>query len=431
MNRSGFPFLRCVLLAGMLLGVLTARAWQRGQPAPAQAAADWPDLALGEFITGLKQPTFLTHANDASGRLFVTEQAGIIRIIQDGVVLERPFLDIRPLVSLGGERGLLSMAFAPGCPSPGHFYINYTDNEGDTVVARYQVSDDPNRADPASADPILTIDQPSSNHNGGQLAFGPDGYLYIGMGDGGDAGDPDNYAQRPQTLLGNILRIDVESEPVSAEPMYNIPDSNPFVNTPGYRPEIWALGVRNPWRFSFDRQTGDMYMADVGQGRYEEVNVQPASSQGGENYGWSCKEGFEDYASTVVESCDTLDLTPPVHAYDRSQGDQSVTGGFVYRGTDYEAMQGIYFYGDFVSGRIWGLQPTTDGWTNRLLLETGSSYDISSFGEDQAGNLYVVLLGSDAVAPLIDAADPREEPGPLPERGDEQVFLPLVQSCVP
>lgn len=344
----------------------------------------WPEVYLTSPVRGLDKPVHITHAGDGSGRLFVVERDGRIQIVENGVVSSTPFLDITSRVgSQGYEQGLLSVAFPPDYATSGYFYVNYTDTSGDTVVARYQVDpNDANLADPNSEEVLLTVDQPYANHNGGQLGFGPnDGYLYIGMGDGGAGGDPQNRAQNPNSLLGKMLRIDVES---GANP-YAIPASNPYTQTNGYRGEIWALGLRNPWRFSFDGQTGDLYIGDVGQNTYEEVDYQPASSAGGEDYGWRCKEGFHDF--NMTGDCSTLVLEPPVVEYDHSQGDCSITGGMVYRGLLDHRMQGIYFYGDYCSGRIWGLARDSAGWQNTLLYD--APFDISSFGEDEAGNLYV------------------------------------------
>jgi len=315
----------------------------------------------------------------------VVEQAGRIRILDNGVVLPSPFLDISAKLVCCGEQGFLSVAFPPGFASKKHFYVNYTRTpDGATVVARYRVSAvNANVADPASEEVILTIPQPFSNHNGGQLAFGPDNNLYIGMGDGGSGGDPLNNGQSPGTLLGKILRIDVESGAVP----YGIPPTNPFLGIAGYREEIWALGVRNPWRFSFDRLTGDLYIGDVGQGAVEEVDVQPAGSPGGRNYGWNIMEGGGCYNSAT---CNAAGLTLPVATYDHSQG-CSVTGGVVYRGAALPALQGIYFYGDYCSGRIWGLRMRDAAWETAVLSVPGApSMNITTFGEDEAGNVYVV-----------------------------------------
>jgi hypothetical protein len=283
--------------------------------------------------------------------------------------------------------------------SPQHFYIDYTDSNGDTVIARYQVSSDPNRADPDSAEVLLTIAQPYANHNGGQLAFGPDGYLYIGMGDGGSAGDPQNNAQNPGVLLGKMLRIDTETEPADTSRPYAIPATNPYIQTEGYRPEIWALGLRNPWRFSFDRATGDLYIGDVGQNEYEEIDFQPAESDGGENYGWRCKEGFHDFN---MAGCEGKQMVLPVVEYRNSGYDCSVTGGFVYRGGVYERMQGVYFYGDYCSGKIWGLQQQDGEWINRLLLESSAGRRLTTFGEDEQGNLYIADLEGGTIMQLVD-----------------------------
>lgn len=380
---TSFPWrvamiLLLAVVGGWLLGL---EAFGRPAATAAPKLTGWPTLSLTEVVTGLDDPVHITHAGDGSGRLFVVERAGRIRIIKDGALVSTPFLDISARVgSQGSEQGLLSVAFPPAYATDGAFYVNYTDTAGDTVVARYRVTANPDVADPNSEEIVLTVDQPYGNHNGGQLAFGPnDGYLYIGMGDGGSAGDPQNYAQDPNSLLGKMLRVD----PVTTD-TYTIPPDNPFVDDPGTRDEIWALGLRNPWRFSFDRQTADLYIGDVGQGSYEEIDFQPASSTGGENYGWRCKEGFHDF--NMSGDCPSLTLEPPIREYDHSQG-CSVTGGFVYRGLNYCTMQRVYLYGDFCSGRIWGLQREGSTWENQLLLDT--TLNISTFGEDEAGNLYV------------------------------------------
>jgi len=314
----------------------------------------------------------------------VVEQAGRIRILDNGVVLPSPFLDISAKLVCCGEQGLLSVAFPPGFAAKRYFYVNYTrKTDGATVVARYRVSaGDPNAADNTIEDVILTIPQPFANHNGGQLAFGPDNNFYIGMGDGGSGGDPQNNGQSPGTLLGKILRIDVES---GATP-YGIPPGNPFVGVAGYRPEIWALGVRNPWRFSFDRGTGDLYIGDVGQGNFEEIDFQPAGDPGGQNYGWNIMEGDRCYPVGTV-GCNRTGLALPIFVYDHSLG-CSVIGGHVYRGSAFPFLQGVYLFGDFCSGRIWGIRKNGAGWDNALLADT--TLTITTFGEDESGNVYVV-----------------------------------------
>jgi glucose/arabinose dehydrogenase len=354
-----------------------------------------PQLSLVPIAGGFSHPVHITNAGDGSGRMFIVEQGGLIKIIKNGSSLPTPFLDVSSLlISSTGEQGLLSVAFPPGYADKKYFYIDYTGTEGigDTVIARYHATADPDIADPASAQTLLVVVQPFTNHNGGQLAFGPDGYLYIGMGDGGSAGDPLNNAQNPLSLLGKILRIDVEP---NLDP-YISPPSNPFIGNAGYRSEIWALGLRNPWRFSFDRQTGDLYIADVGQDLYEEVNVQPAVSTGGENYGWNIMEGFHCYNSA---SCNQSGLTLPVVEYGHSQGDCSITGGFVYRGGEFSALQGVYIYGDYCSGRIWGLRRAGGAWENKLMLD--STLLISTFGEDEAGNLYVADYATGDIYKII------------------------------
>ena len=330
-------------------------------------------------------PIQIINAGDGSGRLFVIEQKGRIRIISDGALLPTPFLDISEQVSCCIEQGLLGLAFPPDYAEKQYFYVNYTNTEGDTEIARYRLTSDPNVADPGSAETILKIDQPHKIHNGGHMAFGPrDGYLYIGTGDGGAQGDPENLAQDPSTLLGKMLRIDVES---GISP-YAIPDDNPFVQTAGYRGEIWALGLRNPWGFAFDQQTGDLYIGDVGLIEFEEINYQPASSKGGENYGWAILEGIHChvalYEPTVL--CDVEGLTQPVAEYPHTQG-CAVIGGPVYRGTRSTSMEGIYFYADFCSGRIWGLRPIEDKWESALLYD--APFQITAIGEDEDGNLFV------------------------------------------
>lgn len=354
-------------------------------------------LEFTPVATGLNNPTHMTHAGDGSDRLFVVEQSGVIRIVQNGQTLATPFLNISNRVGSGGERGLLSLAFPPDYATKGYFYVNYTDLAGDTVISRYRLSNDVNRADPNSEEIILKIDQPFSNHNGGQIAFGSDGYLYIGMGDGGSSGDPQNNAQNPAALLGKMLRIDVETDITP----YAIPTNNPFLiasdPTNNTRDEIWASGLRNPWRFSFDRLTGDLYVADVGQNAFEEVNFQSVGSPGGENYGWRILEG----SSCFNGDCNTPGLTRPVAEYDHTQG-SSVTGGFVYRGKAEPNLQGAYLYGDFISGRIWGLQRQGAEWENVLLTDT--DFGISSFGEDEAGNLYVVDYFAGAVYQIEDTS---------------------------
>lgn len=337
------------------------------------SAATFPDANAYEWqmiASGLTRPVDLQA--DGSGRLFIIEKAGRIRILQDGQLLDEPFLDITERVgSNGNEQGLLGLAFHPQYVDNGRFFVNYTDTNGDTVIARYQAASDQNRADPNTEVKLIGVDQPFANHNGGVLAFGPDGYLYAGLGDGGSAGDPMENGQNTDTLLGKILRIDVDS----AEP-YSIPADNPFGN------EIWAYGLRNPWRLSFDQSTGDLYIGDVGQGRWEEIDFLPAGSAGGANFGWDFREGAHEYEGAGPEG-----MIDPVAEYSHQEGGCSVTGGYVYRGSMPE-WNGIYFYGDYCTGMIWGLIRANDGWQKQLLFDMDVT--ITSFGQDEAGEIYLV-----------------------------------------
>lgn len=359
--------------------------------------AGWPGISLSPVAGGFIQPLHVTHAGDNTGRLFVVEQGGRIRILDNGTLLPTPFLDITARVLSGGEQGLHSVAFPPGYAAKRYFYVHYTapppaapPPAGINVVARYRLlPGDNNAADPASEEILLTIPQPFSNHNGGLLLFGPDGFLYIGKGDGGSGGDPFGNAQnlilRPDNaaLLGKMLRIDTESAAVP----YGIPANNPFVGNAQIPPEIWASGLRNPWRFSFDRLTGDLYIGDVGQNAIEEIDFQAAASAGGENYGWDIMEGLSCFEGL---GCNGPGLALPIAQYDHTLGECSVTGGFVYRGASFPALQGIYLYGDFCTGRIWGSrQQGAIRETEVLLLPSAPAVGISSFGEDEAGEIYL------------------------------------------
>lgn len=351
-------------------------------PCSVQFPATIPQLELQKLADGFTRPVYLTHAGDGSGRLFVVEQAGRILIVRDGKALSTPFLDIRDRIESGGEKGLLSVAFHPQYRENGRFFVNYTARkEGalKTIIAEYRVSSNsPDLADRTERI-ILEIEQPFGNHNGGLNKFGPDGFLYIGLGDGGAAGDPFNNAQNLETLLGKILRIDIEQDP------YAIPQDNPFVGRANAQGEIWAYGLRNPWRFSFDRCTGRLLLGDVGQNRIEEIDL----IEKGKNYGWRIMEGSQCYDPQTL--CNTQGLELPIAEYDHSLG-CSVTGGYVYRGTQYPALVGHYLFGDYCSGRIWSLAQDASGrWTMRQLVD--SPFSISSFGEDEQGELYVVHYG--------------------------------------
>ncbi len=343
-------------------------------------------LTLEPIATGLTRPVDIAHAGDGSGRLFLVQQGGRVLIHDGSGVLPTPFLDIGSLISCCGERGLLGLAFHPSYASNGFLFVFYTNTFGAAVVARYQVSSNPNLADAGSANILLTVPQPETNHNGGQLRFGPDGYLYIALGDGGGGGDPWNNGQNTNTLLGTILRIDVDG----GTP-YAIPSGNPFVGVSGTLPEIWAYGLRNPWRFSFDRQTGDMFIADVGQGAREEVSFQPAGSPGGENYGWNVLEGSRCYPPQTT-SCDSSSTVLPIIEYGHGNGDCSITGGFRYRGAQLPPLSGRYLYADFCTGRIWTSTEAGATWTSYEGLDTTARF--STFGEDEAGELYIADLTS-------------------------------------
>lgn len=345
-------------------------------PAP-QPSETWPPtIVLQQIADGFDRPLHVTHAGDGSGRLFVVEKVGRIKIVRDGQVAPEPFLDITDRVgSRANEQGLLSVAFHPRYRENGWLFVNYTDNDGDTVVSRFNATGD--RADPGSEQVVLTIEQPFANHNGGLVVFGPDGMLYIGMGDGGSAGDPLGAGQDRSTLLGKILRINVEDLP------YTIPPDNPWADGVGGRQENWVIGVRNPWRFSFDRATGDLFVADVGQNRLEEVHLLRAGQIAGANLGWNVMEGDECFRR---DNCERSAFDLPIDVYPHSLG-CSVTGGHVYRGVAFPTLQGVYVFGDFCSGRIWGLRPSGAEWERVELLQSG--LQIASFGEDETGELYV------------------------------------------
>ncbi len=367
-----------VLLAALLLAPSGSGAGARGLEQAAQAL---PEIRLARVVGGLAAPVYVTHAGDRSGRLFVVEQAGVIRVIRDGRLLTRPFLDISARVISGGEMGLLSVAFHPRYASNGRFFVNYTANGNRlrTVIAEYRVSDDPNVAQRTER-VLLEIDQPYRNHNGGLSLFGPDGMLYIGMGDGGSGGDPHNNGQRLDTLLGKLLRIDVDG----ATP-YRVPPDNPFAGRAGARDEIWAYGLRNPWRFSFDRGSDRLFLADVGQNAWEEIDL----IERGGNYGWRIMEGAHCFQPQ--NGCDRSGLILPIAEYGR-EGGCSVTGGYVYRGSRIRELVGRYLFADYCSGRLWALTEGPSGrWTVSTLLDTGLR--VSSFGEDQQGDLYIVDHG--------------------------------------
>ncbi len=355
-------------------------------------------ISAEPFIGDLTRPVFVTDAGDGTNRLFIVEQSGRILIAENGRLSAEPFLDIRDKITTrGNEQGLLGLAFHPDFKNNGLFYVNYSRvGNGDNVIAEYKVTSDANAADPNSAKTLLTIPGLEPNHNGGMLAFGPDGYLYIGAGDGGGAGDQHGSignGQNLDTLLGKILRIDVNGDP------YKIPPTNPFVNQANARPEIWAYGLRNPWRFSFDRATGDLYIGDVGQSSKEEVDFQAASSKGGENYGWRILEGDECYDAS--QNCARPDLVAPIAVYSHDFG-CSITGGYVYRGQKYPWLVGQYIFADYCSGIVWATARDAKGrWQTNQVGKFDDT--ISSFGEDAAGELYVVGHGGGTIYKLTSA----------------------------
>ena len=360
----------------------------------AVAAPSAGSIKLTKVTGGLSKPVFVTSARDGTGRLFIVEQTGRIRIWDGGTLLAGPFLNLASSVSKGGEQGLLGLAFHPGFRTNRKFYVNYTNLAGDTLVREFRASaTDPNRVEAGSGRTIIKIGQPYANHNGGMIAFGPDGYLYIGMGDGGSAGDPGNRAQNKGSLLGKLLRINVNGKTSTRN--YLIPSSNPYVGKPG-RNEIWQRGLRNPWRWSFDRRTGNLWIGDVGQGRYEEVDRAVRTSSGagkGANWGWRVMEGRHCYRPS--SGCNRSGKRLPVVEYSHaSNGRCSVTGGYVYRGSAISAMVGWYVYADFCSGEIFTIANTASAPARATrLLDT--SLQISSFGENASGELYVTDLGGD------------------------------------
>jgi len=376
--------MRTSLLAGLGLSLALAAGVSACSSTSEASLPQGTGARLQPIVSGLSSPLYLTAPPADLNRLFIVEQTGAVRIVKDGALLPTPFLDISSRISAGGEQGLLGLAFYPDYANNGRFIVHYTNPAGDTHLSTFQVSGDPDVADPASERLILTADQPYANHNGGQVVFGPDGFLYLGLGDGGAANDPEGRAQNLSDLLGSILRLDVQTET-----SYTVPADNPFVGQAGVQPEVWSYGLRNPWRFSFDRGTGDLYIADVGQDRYEEVDVAPASAGNGKgvNYGWNIMEGDHCLGG---DECNRTGLTSPDFEYGHDQG-CSITGGYVYRGAAVPALQGLYFYGDFCQG-----------WVRSFRYSPGSVTEITdwptlrpggpvlSFGEDAAGELYVM-----------------------------------------
>ena len=365
----------------VLWGAACSAAQMSGGPGPGPGPSD--SAALQLVSSDFAAPVFVTAPPGDTNRLFVVEQGGTIRVLHHDSLRVTPFLDVSGHIVSGGEQGLLSLAFHPSYAQNGRFFVYFTDKHGDTRVVRYRVSADPDIADSTSGDTILATPQPFSNHNGGLLLFGPDGKLYVGLGDGGSGGDPLGNGQNLGTVLGKILRLDVDL----AAPY--VPADNPFVATAGARGEIWLYGLRNPWRFSFDRTAADLYVADVGQSAWEEVDVLPSGGPGGQNLGWNVMEGNHCYAAS---SCNRTGLLPPVAEYTHSDG-CSVTGGYVYRGTRVSSLQGLYLYGDFCGGWVRSFRFANGQATEpREWPALAVSGGLSSFGEDPRGDVYLTTL---------------------------------------
>jgi len=414
-----------VTSAAMASGIQVAQIDARGAEAAPAATGRTASVAVRRELvsTGLTNPLYVTHAPGDTSRIFVVEQragsVGRIRIIDLATddLLPTPFLSISP-VSTASEQGLLGLAFHPDYDNNGFFYVYYTNAGGATVISRFSVTGDPNIADPGSEQIVLTFSQPFANHNGGWIGFGPDGYLYIASGDGGSGGDPGNRAQNINNLLGKMLRIDVDGDdfPGSSTQNYAIPADNPFVGIAGLN-EIWAYGLRNPWRNSFDRETGDLFIADVGQNNWEEINFQAASSDGGENYGWRCYEGNTPFNTGGCPP--PAELVFPFHVYSISgfsNPNCSITGGYVYRGCAMPDLRGAYFFGDFCSGFVWSLEydgENVSNFVNRTsqLTPSGQSTQqwISSFGEDAKGELYICYLFTGQVWRIVPDTDCPED----------------------
>ena len=381
-----------LLIFAWLPGLTAAQEQEAPPMITRESAPVAGQVQLTEIASGLKRPLYVTHAGDGSNRLFVVEKVGKIWIIEKGEQQAQPFLDVSSLITPEArrrlpEQGLLGLAFHPDYQTSGQFYINYIDHNNGTVVSRYQVSpDNPNLADASSGQIIFRHVQPSRAHNGGHMAFGPDGYLYISLGDGQRPGDLLGFGQNTLVLLGSILRIDVDG----GLP-YAIPADNPFAGDARGLDEIWAYGLRNVWRFSFDRYSGDMYLADVGDSQWEEVNFQPADSRGGENYGWNVREGSHPFSDLRLYTGQFANYVAPFAEYSHALG-CAVVGGYVYRGAALADLQAVYLFGDYCSGRVWASWRDSQlQWHTSEFLDVG--FQISSFGEDEQGELYIVDYG--------------------------------------
>lgn len=377
MRHNKYPVvLFTIIIVLIVIGIVAALYFARRPSTQTEIATpEAPTIAVQQIAADFSQPTDIA-STPSDNRLYVVEQAGKIKRVTPGESSSHDFMDISNKVVNKGEMGLLGLVFHPRYAENGYIFVNYIDTNENTVIARYTATDD--NVDTASEKIILRVDQPYSNHNGGDLAFGAGGYLYASLGDGGSAGDPGNNAQNLDSLLGKILRINIDTD----QP-YSIPADNPFVDADDARPEIWAYGLRNPWRISFDSKTNDLYIADVGQGNFEEVNFQPAESKGGENYGWRCYEGTHEFN---LEGCSGVNTyTPPIVEYNHDDGRCSITGGYVYRGSQ-AALDGKYFYGDFCGSQLYYAVKDGDAWQQMLALDT--DFAISTFGTGSDNELY-------------------------------------------
>jgi glucose/arabinose dehydrogenase len=366
-----------------------------------------PVLGFQSFLTGLTAPVDIVNAKDGSNRLFIVQQNGIIRVHSGGSLLATPFINLSSVIryDVGGERGLLSIAFHPQYATNRYFFVYYNNTAGNVELAQYRTSSsDANVADAASGKILLTITKPFTNHNGCKLLFGTDGNLYFGTGDGGSGGDPQNNAQNLNSLLGKMIRINVDN--FNTAPYYTVPSTNPLVGVANTRPEIYGWGLRNPWRWSFDRQTGDMWIADVGQGAWEEVNMIPAAATSGLNYGWRCYEGTHAYDLSQCGTTPATGKTYPIFEYDHSSaGGYSITGGLVYRGTEFTALQGYYMCADYVNPNGWLIAPNGSGGWN-VTQQTNFPANVSSFGDAEDGTLYLSTLSGTVYKVLVTGSLP-------------------------
>src|SRR5256714_2180959 len=402
-NFRGTTMLVIAALTAMVGVSCSGNAGSGGTPPPPTLQVELVPVA-----SGFTNPLDIQQAGDGSGRLFVVEQGGKIKTIQNGTVAGTPYLDVSSLIVSGGEEGLLGLAFHPNFGTNGCFYVNYTTTrltgELQTVISEFQASaPGANTVNVTSERQLFTVNQPEQNHNGGGLAFGNDGFLYIGLGDGGGAGDQHGTignAQDLTTRLGKMLRISV-----ACDGTFTVPSSNPFVTAPaGAAKEIWLYGLRNPFRFSIDHATGNLWIGDVGQNSFEEVD-EVTPQQGGSNMGWRCKEGTHDF-NISTPNCQTAMFLPPIFDYDHSQGDDTVIGGYVYHGTNISTLSGNYVFGDFISGRIWSLaQNAQSQWIRTFLVNSGAN-NLAGFGQDAAGELYVAQYSTGNVARLHQVGTP-------------------------